>query len=411
MSETYSSPDPSSRKPADPLPAEPAAPRRVRPAKPYPTFPLYAHPFGQWAKKIRGRFYYFGPWSDPDAALTKYQANRDDLHAGRTPRPDPEALTVKDAVNAFLNEKKDHVVSGELSRRTWDEYKEACDTILAAFTKTRLVSDLRPDDFALLRRQMSKRWGPARLGKMITCVRCVFKFAFDSDLIDRPMRYGPSFKKPSKKTMRLHRARKGLQLFTAEEIRRMVAAADRPLKGMILLGLNAGLGNTDCGRLPLVAFDLETGWLDYPRPKTGIDRRCWLWPETAQAIMEALEQRPVPKKEADAGLVFITKYGNPWNDDSTVTHEMRKLLSKIGIDGHRNFYTLRHTFRTVADESKDQPAVDHIMGHARDDMASVYRERISDERLRAVAEHVRRWLFGTAGQAAARYGIPFAGQA
>ncbi len=33
------------------------------------------------------------------------------------------------------------------------------------------------------------------------------------------------------------------------------------------------------------------------------------------------------------------------------------------------------------------------MGHARDDMASVYRETISDERLRAVAEHVRKWLF------------------
>jgi hypothetical protein len=33
------------------------------------------------------------------------------------------------------------------------------------------------------------------------------------------------------------------------------------------------------------------------------------------------------------------------------------------------------------------------MGHARDDMASVYRERIDDERLKAVIEHVRRWLF------------------
>ena len=32
------------------------------------------------------------------------------------------------------------------------------------------------------------------------------------------------------------------------------------------------------------------------------------------------------------------------------------------------------------------------MGHARGDMASVYRERISDERLRAATEHVRSWL-------------------
>jgi hypothetical protein len=44
-------------------------------------------------------------------------------------------------------------------------------------------------------------------------------------------------------------------------------------------------------------------------------------------------------------------------------------------------------------------AVDHIMGHARNDMASVYRERISDERLAAVSDRVRAWVFAE-GQAA-----------
>jgi hypothetical protein len=34
------------------------------------------------------------------------------------------------------------------------------------------------------------------------------------------------------------------------------------------------------------------------------------------------------------------------------------------------------------------------MGHENQHMASLYRERISDERLRAAADHVRRWLFG-----------------
>jgi hypothetical protein len=39
-------------------------------------------------------------------------------------------------------------------------------------------------------------------------------------------------------------------------------------------------------------------------------------------------------------------------------------------------------------------AVDHITGHAQDDMALVYHERISDERLKAVSDHVRTWVFG-----------------
>ena len=168
------------------------------------------------------------------------------------------------------------------------------------------------------------------------------------------------------------------------------------MKAMVLLGINCGFGNSDCGNLPTVALDLDGGWLDYPRPKTGILRRCPLWPETTRAIRKVLADRPAPKDEGHAGRVFITKYGLPWakdTPDSPITKEMRKLLDKLGIEGHKNFYTLRHVFRTVADEAKDQPAVDFLMGHARDDMASVYRERISDERLRAVSDYVRAWLF------------------
>jgi hypothetical protein len=47
----------------------------------------------------------------------------------------------------------------------------------------------------------------------------------------------------------------------------------------------------------------------------------------------------------------------------------------------------------VADEAKDQPAADYIMGHEVPHMSSVYRETISDERLKAVTDHVRAWLF------------------
>jgi integrase len=180
----------------------------------------------------------------------------------------------------------------------------------------------------------------------------------------------------------------------------LIDAAAQPLKTMLLLGVNAGFGNSDVGTVPLSTVDLKGGWLSYARPKTGIARRCPLWPETVRAIKEWLPSRPKSQSEADAGLLFVTAKGNSWakdTSDNPVSKETRKLLDELGINGGRNFYCLRHTFQTMADESRDFPAVRSIMGHTPgQDIADVYRERISDDRLRAVTEHVRGWLFSSA---------------
>src|SRR5262249_15354102 len=90
-----------------------------KPDKPYPEFPLFAHNNGCWAKKIRGRLHYFGGWHDPDAALALYLEQKDDLHAGLSPRPDPAAATVRDVCNAYLNAKQRAVDAGELAPATW----------------------------------------------------------------------------------------------------------------------------------------------------------------------------------------------------------------------------------------------------------------------------------------------------
>jgi integrase len=392
MSEPYSTPEPASRKPE--AESEPPALPRVPPTKPYPDYPLRAHALGYWCKKIRGKLYYFGKWDDPDGALQRYLEQKDDLHAGRTPRSAREALVVKEAINAFLNAKQRKVESGELSERSWQEYKVHCDSVVAAFGKRRRVADLGPDDFGRLRQQLAARFGPVRLGNVIQTIRSAFKFAYEADLLDRPVRYGPDFQKPSKKTLRLHRAKKGTQLFTPEEIGKLLDAASVPLKAMILLGINAALGPSDCARLPQSAINLKTGWLDYPRVKTGVPRRCWLWPETIRALAEALASRPEPKDPKHAGLVFITKFGDAWVQ-TAITNEIAKLLKRQGINGHRGHYCLRHTFRTIGDETRDQVACNAIMGHTDNSMAGVYRERVGDDRLQIVSEHVRQWLFGS----------------
>jgi integrase len=366
----------------------------VKPRKPYPEFPLYAHNAGYWAKKIRGKFHYFGPWEDPDGALSNYEKQKDALHAGKSGQPDLDQVTLKDLANAILNQKQSLVDSNELAPRTWADYKFTTDLLIKHFSKRQLLVALTPDDFATLRKKLAARWGPVRVGNTIQYIRSIFKFGYESGMIDKPMRFGPTFKRPSKKVLRLHKAQQGLKLFAADEINSILELASTEMKAMILLGINCGFGNADCARLPISAVDLNSGWIDYPRPKTGIHRRCPLWPETIQALQDTLGERNEPKDETAKGLLFITRYKRAWEDPASITHEMGKLLKSIGVNSHRNFYTLRHTFRTVADSSKDQPACDLIMGHSRNDMASIYRETISDERLRAVVDCVHSWLFG-----------------
>ncbi len=58
-----------------------------KPEKPYDDYPLFAHDNGQWAKKIRGKLHYFGPWADPSAALADFLKQRDYLFAGLARSP------------------------------------------------------------------------------------------------------------------------------------------------------------------------------------------------------------------------------------------------------------------------------------------------------------------------------------
>jgi integrase len=182
-----------------------------------------------------------------------------------------------------------------------------------------------------------------------------------------------------------------------KEIRTLLDAADVQMRAMLLLGINCGFGGGDCAALPLEALDLERGWVDFPRPKNGIDRRCPLWEETTGTLRAWLAEQPEPRDSADAGLVFLTTRRRPWLSRGVanpISVAARRLMKDIGV--HRagiGFYTLRHVFRTIADEARDPVAIDLVMGHSDRSMGATYRERVDDARLRAVVAVVHAWLF------------------
>ncbi|MEX1027393.1 MAG: tyrosine-type recombinase/integrase [Candidatus Paceibacterota bacterium] len=381
-------------------------------------FPLFPHGTGRWAKKIKGKTHYFGSWDDPNGALETYLKQQDDLHAGRMPRADGDGLRLRELVNAFLASKRSDMESGRRSPRTFSEYHRLGGVLINEFGANRAVSDIRPTDFERLYNKLASKYGTNSVSKAVTNTRSVFKYGFDNELIDKPVKFGSKFKVASKTDRRIEKARNrqqhGKRMFDAAEVVAMLEKASVQVKAMILLGINGGLGNTDIASLHLSALDLDGGWLDYPRVKTGIERRIPLWKETVTALREVVACRREPHDEADSDILFVTKYGQRWvrysvveekrfgkttlktKQDDAIAKETAKLLNGLKLKRQGvGFYALRHTFETIAGGSKDQVAVDAIMGHVDSSMAAEYREGIADDRLRAVADHVHDWLFAT----------------
>ena len=198
-----------------------------------------------------------------------------------------------------------------------------------------------------------------------------------------------------------------MRLFEADEVRRILEACGPQLRAMMLLAVNCTLGPSDLGQLEPRHIDLDRGWLDFPRPKTSVDRRAKLWPETVDAIRKWLKLRP----ECDLSVVFLTHERQPWYRDGEaavgpLSAEFSKLLKRLDREAKkakldaaplyrrgRSFYALRHSHRTAADECGDQVACGVVMGHADNGMAATYRERIDNVRLERVAAVVHAWLW------------------
>jgi integrase len=249
------------------------------------------------------------------------------------------------------------------------------------------------------RRKLAKTRNATSLGNEVGRCRVILQYAFGNGLVKHPPRFG-DFKRPGKSVLRRKRAEAEPRMFTAEQVKQILDVACPQMRAMVLLACNAGLGNSDVGRMRKSSIDFETSWVSYARPKTGIPGRFKLWPETLQAVRDAMEVRPTPKDPKDSDLVFVTRTGRPWHQEDSkhcpISLQFGKLVRGQGF--YRtglSFYAMRHTFQSVADEVGDYIATRMVMGHATDsDMSGTYREKFDDRRIERVTDHVRTWLFG-----------------
>jgi integrase len=389
--------------------------------KPYKSFPLTPHRNGQFCKKIHGRIYYFGTVADPERALANYHKHCEGLHSGQVTRIGRPvgSVTLRELANEFLNAAAARRDAGRLASRTFTDYHRVCGHVIAALGRDLPISAISKEQLVTLHKRLSDGVSAITLDGRVGIARSLFKFAYDEELIEQPLRL-KALPRPEKRVLRRHRATGGRRHFLANEVNGLLRAASPTFRAMILLGINCGLGNTDIARLSKHAIDLDRCWLDFPRPKTGVGRRCPLWPETAEAIEIILQQRSnnKPLSEELQQLLFVTRKGEAFvrsvqkiddkgrptvTEHDAISTSFKRLMASQGIAiPGLGFYGLRRSFETIGGETGHQVAVDHIMGHApaSGDMGAVYRQHVAESALRIVTDHIRSWLFGLGDGAA-----------
>jgi hypothetical protein len=122
------------------------------PRKKTKKFPLFLHTTGQWTKKIKGRFVYFG--KDKEKALAKYQKEKDERQAGRNPRATADGITVGKMCNKLI-QSKTLVQSNELAKITWRNYHDTCNRVVAYFGGGRPVLEITTTEWEKFRAHMA----------------------------------------------------------------------------------------------------------------------------------------------------------------------------------------------------------------------------------------------------------------
>lgn len=321
---------------------------------------------------------------------------------------EPAALTVGEIADLFFDRKERKRDAGRLGAVSTTEYDQALDDFcefISALGGTKLgdrrPAELKPADFGDFNNHLANRFGVHRRKKFIILIRSLFKWAARPPLHLPLIDYGDEFGVPDKSELRKDRKRvreaDGLPMFEPKEVRSLIAKADPTMKAMVLLAVNAGLGNTDLAELPRTAIAGE--WLEYVRGKTGADRLARLWPETSKALRAVIRKKPAAP-EFDA-LMFLTSRGHPFirtrmAEDGTATKkdqigmQFARLVKACELR-KRGFYCLRRTYRTIAAETGEERAIDLSMGHAdsAEDMGALYTVAVLRKKLERVSDHVR----------------------
>jgi len=370
-----------------------------------PEYPLTVHSSGQWVKKVRGRTHYFGPLSDPEAALRRWSADRHYLLIGINPQPSrPKSVTIKELFARHLADVDARIHAERMSAASRRDYTAVHRVFRAAMMDGLPVSLLAPEHFAEIQVCIERSGLRLRTQRnLIAATRAIFNWGRKMELIKKPVRYGPRFASPPLYEIEADQETNGVCRFIDRDV--ILSALDmaKPrLKVAILLGINCGFypGDAIAMTLDKLHLDGEIPYHDMRRVKTKRRRMAAFWPETVAAIADYRDNhRRLAKR--DERILLLSTGGRPYSPKQN-GDKLRKsfgaILDRLSArERGVNLGSLRHTYATVVDLVPDQAMIDLTMGHVGKSLQKrVYKQLNIRElpRLKVVANTVREWLYG-----------------
>lgn len=405
----------------------------ARPAWPFPdVVRLTAHPSGQWCGHFtvegKRRTAYFGRWDDSGPTG---QAQLDALHAWRSriraihdgtdtgagsSSGFPRHPTLRTLCKLYLSHMESTVGGTDgIARSTFTTECSCLRIALRTLDPHQRADTLGPADFARLHRAI-RGHSPYHIAHIIDAVKRAYRWAHADHGFPMPT-FGSSFRRPRKRSERIHDDANPKVIYSPLEVRALIAAAPPITRAQILLGINGGYGATDMAHAKWSQLDRALGdewgtgerWarLDGIRFKTGTKRPVTLWPETLRALLDARATMPHPNHR----LLLTSEDGTPIVHDSstgksridTVSQRINRIIRRLaaaGAPGGRgSFYRLRHTFATIAQTvggvtgAGDPDTCMVIMGHVGN---AVHKRYIHDhgwKRIDATCASLRAWVF------------------
>jgi len=253
------------------------------------------------------------------------------------------------------------------TKRSWRRIRLSLDHLKRAF-KGRMVSEitkLRIDEYK--DKRLERVDGPTINRELGTL----------SHLFSKAVGWRHAAANPVKGIMRYPENEPINRPLTREEEPRLLAAASRRLRAIILIALNTGMRRNEILSLRWGNINLSEGQIELEAGNTKAKKKR-LVPLNATAVAAL---RTLPRTH-DLLFRSPTRKGHI-KDVKTAFHAA---CEKAGIDDLR-FHDLRHTFGTrLVEAGVDIVTVQKLMGHSRIEMTLRYAHSSEDSQRRAVAK-------------------------